>query len=147
MIGPVMMRGMRPMAAVLAAIVLTFACEVPARAQSPAPTPTPSSTVQTLTRMAVLNKSAWTASVKLYKAALANRVITTTAINATFTKVVKRAKRDLGLALAKATTPAQKSAANARFRDAIDKATALRQASLDSLPELPPAPGPRPSTK
>ena len=98
------------------------------------PAPTVSATADS-------SKTAWVATSKVYKAALLNREITVKAINEEFTKAVKSAKKDFSAAMAKATTPAQKSAAAARFKDAIDRASALRQAALDSLPALPPLPG------
>lgn len=93
------------------------------------------------------SKSAWSATAKVYKAAVLNRELTVKAINDEFTKSVKRAKKDFTAALSKATSPALKSAASARYKDAIDRATAARQAALDALPTLPPLPGSKVSSK
>lgn len=124
----------RPLAAVLATLSLALVTQHPVMAAGSTPAPTVSATADS-------SKTAWVATSKVYKAALLNREITVKAINEEFTKAVKRAKKDFSAAMAKATTPAQKSAAAARFKDAIDRASALRQAALDSLPALPPLPG------
>lgn len=119
--------GKRQVGAALAALALALVVESPALAGDTTPTPAASQSVRVATSM-------------VYKAAVANRDITMRAINDAFAKAVKRAKKDLSAALAKATSPAAKSAAAAKFKDAIDKASAARQAALDSLPELPPLP-------
>ena len=94
-----------------------------------------------------MSLAAWTANATLYKSALVNRDISTRAINDVFTKAVKRAKKDLSAALASAKLPKQKSAAAARFKEVLDRATAVRQAALDALPQLPPNPGAKPPAK
>lgn len=129
-----MIHGKRQAGAVLTALVLSFAASVSASAAEPSPTPSASQSARVATSM-------------VYKSAVANRAITMMAINDAFTKAVKRAKKELSAALAKATTPALKSAAAAKFKDAIDKASAARQAALDSLPALPPLPTGKTTTK
>lgn len=120
-----MIHGKRQVGAALSALALALVVNAPARAADATPSPAAAQSARVATSM-------------VYKAALANRKITIQAINEAFTKAVKRAKKDFSAAVAKATTPSQKSAAAAKFRDAINKATAIRQAALDSLPELPP---------
>ncbi len=89
----------------------------------------------------------WHVTNKAYKAAAATRALAVIAINETFTASVRRAKADFDVTRAHANTPAAKSAAAARFADAVSIASAVRQAALDALPPLPPAPGPRPTAK
>jgi hypothetical protein len=134
------MRRKRPLVAALTSLALLAVTPSIARADNPSPQ-------ATAALRADLGKSAWNASAKMYKAALANRDITTRAINEVFTKAVKHAKKDLSTALASAKVPKQKSAAAARFKDALDQATAMRQAAINALPQLPPNPGPKPSGK
>ena len=126
--------------AVLSALTILASTPVAARADDPTPQPT-------LAFRAQLSLAAWTANAKLYKSALVNRDISTRAINDVFTKAVKRAKKDLSTALASAKLPKQKSAAAARFKEVLDRATAVRQAALDALPQLPPNPGAKPPAK
>lgn len=90
---------------------------------------------------------AWTVAAKAYKAAVAARAAAVMVINDTFTASVKHAKADFDVTKAQANTPAAKSAAAARFADAVSAAAAVRQAALDALPALPPAPGPKPTLK
>lgn len=136
MIGPVIIRRTRPALAALAACILAVTINGPASARDA--TPSPSGTQVSDAELAKASKSALVATTKLYKAALTNRILTTRAINEAFAKAVKRAKQEQAAALAKATTPAQRSAAASRFKSQIDRAVAIRQASLDSLPQLPP---------
>lgn len=111
----------------LAVLALAFVVDAPAYAGDATPSPWPSHKVRAATSL-------------VYNAAVTNRDLTMMAINEAFTKAVKRAKKELSAALATANTPALKSAAVARFKDAIDRASATRQAAIDSLPPLPPAP-------
>ena len=89
----------------------------------------------------------WNTSVKAYKAAVTAREKAMQMVNEAFTKSVQRAKFDLAAALARAGTPTEQMAAQARFREALDRATSQRQAAIEDLPELPPAPGPKPTLK
>lgn len=90
---------------------------------------------------------AWTVATKVYKSAVAARAAAVMVINDTFTASVKRAKADFDVTKVQANTPAAKSAASARFADAVSAASAMRQAALDALPSLPPNPGPKPTLK
>ncbi len=90
---------------------------------------------------------AWQLANRTYKAALAVRAAAVVKINETFTARVKHAKADLEAVRSQANTPAAKSAAAARFADAVSVASAIRQAALDSLPPLPPSPGPKPTLR
>lgn len=129
-----MIHGTRRVGAALAALALAFVVDVPAFAGDATPSPSASQTVRAATSL-------------VYNAAVTNRDLTMMAINEAFTKAVKRAKKELSAALAKSTTPALKSAAVARFKDAIDRASAIRQAAIDSLPSLPPAPAGKSASK
>lgn len=137
MIGPVIIRWKRPALTALIACILVATTSGPASAQDA--TPSPSSIQISDAELAKASKSALVATTKLYKAALSNRILTTRAINEAFAKAVKRAKQEQAAALAKASTPAQRSAAASRFKSRIDRAVAIRQAALDSLPQLPPS--------
>jgi len=131
---------MRPLATVIATFALAMSLAAPAAAANGSPSPSPTSSSDQ-------GKSALAATAKLYKSAVMNRDITMRAINDEFTLAIKRAKRSFSIAMSKASSPAMKSSAAARFKDAIDRATATRQAALDSLPLLPPSPAPRPNGK
>jgi len=39
------------------------------------------------------------------------------------------------------------NSASARYKEAVERAAAVRQAAIDALPELPPNPGPKPTLK
>lgn len=136
------LRGTRLGAAALATFALTLTAAAPALADDE----TPGQSQSTSAPSAAQSKALWLATSRVYKAAATNRELTIRAINDAFTKSVKRAKKDFSEALDRATTPAQKSAATARFKDAIDRATALRKAALDALPKLPPSPGASPAS-
>lgn len=123
-------------AAALTALALALVVAAPARASDTTPSPSPS-----------VRKSVAVATVLVYKAALANRETTMKAINTAFSKAVKHAKKDLNAALSRSSSPSLKSAAAAKFKDAIDRASAARQAALNSLPALPPVPKAKASGK
>lgn len=90
---------------------------------------------------------AWESASRLYKAATAKRAAAVVAIYETFTASVKRAKFEFEAIRAQVNTPSAKSAAAARFADAVRTASAVHQAELDALPPLPPAPGAKPTLK
>lgn len=89
----------------------------------------------------------WKASMKAYKLAATARDKAMRVINDAFAKSVQRAKADFAQALARSKAAADQAAATARLRDAIDLATATRQAAIDALPAMPAPPGPAPTAK
>ena len=126
---------------------------IAARAVKGKPQPTPNSTASWRRSGKVTESElrsaidAWQLASRTYKAAAAVRATAVVSINETFTAAVRRAKTEFEAVRAQVNTPAAKSAAAARFADAVSAAAAMRQAALDSLPPLPPSPGSKPTLK
>lgn len=137
-----MRRPGRPAAALLLALALTAPIISSASAADAKPSASPTATL-TLREATAL----WAASAKVYKAALANRTITLRAINEAFAKAVSRAKAEYDSTQVRSAAPALSNSAAARYKDAVERAAAVRQAAIDALPALPPNPGAKPTAK
>lgn len=135
--------GRRAAAAALC-LVLSASVASPAIAADNKPTPAASVAGPLTLREAT---ALWVASTKVYKAALANRAITLRAINEAFAKAVARAKAEYETTQFRAAAPAMSNSAAARYKEAVERAAAVRQAAIDALPTLPANPGPKPTLK